>query len=592
MSKDKNQKDGVPRVTHVRIGSSKKKKTKSFIDFAVEYAKNSKKQSQIVEQSADSQADTSINLKQNDTKPSDIITAKTGVAQDRADTTGAIDVEVGSAFAIPLNAQKKPAETRTIRQESAATTAQPADQQSESSEDTSMRLSKEGPAAFFPRFLRQRESGADTSTQKMLQIDRDLDTEDTQEPIKLLTSSEQPVHSSARNRQTTNLNSFSSIFNRDSASIAGVRRVFKKSLTMMVLSFLSFALLSFISLRLLSINLIWVVVLQVAFVTITNIFYIIVADRSYVLIGLGLQALIFLTAHSFLGQGFSVFTLAVLGVVILLIYLGYSEVEKTQLSSRLFSINHITAESVRMLNTASTLVLAIGMFNNILAVGSENFLRDQVFENQFLTDYIIIGDVLPGLNRIFLDNVEQFKNADQTIKLAKLQEEDPESNLNFYTFLYHNYGLKGEGAILSDREASDLRLDSTVNFKQEVERITRERAEGFRQEVYKRLPYNLDTILTREKFKKVVEETYVYLVNKFEAGSNNSLSEILSIPMIPRNYILPGGLAIVVFTLSLAANYVLRYVISVVTGLVWFVLRKLDFARIDIENVEAEVVTI
>lgn len=565
MSKDKDQKATVPKVTHIKIGDSKKKKSKSFIDFAAEYTQksNQKNSFESLENTREGVSEEKIVENKN---------TKVGRVAE--------DIDTKDAFTIPQKNSKTIFKSVSNIEE-------------EKFNSPSHELKDKEDTNFFPRFLRKQETTT-KSFHKPTVTDQltEVNFESSASGVRLLTTSDENSKGTIRSEKATNLNSFSSIFNKDSSSITGVKRVFKKSLAMMVLSFLSFAFLSFLSLHLFSIDLLWILVLQIIFITTTNIFYIVVADRSYVIIGLGLQALAFITAHSFIGQGFSIPTFFVLFVAITLIYFSYSDVEKTQLSSRLFSINHITSDSVRMLGTTVSLVLAIGMFNSALSAGSETFLREEVFNNNFVSEYIIIGDILPGINKLFLGEVDQFKSADEMILRASLPEEDPESNLNLYTFIYYNYFIRGGNSIFSDKEASDLRLDSSINFKTEVDRISRERAEDFRQEVYKRLPYNLDTVLSKDKYKQVLEETYVYIATKFESGSNASLSEITNIPLIPRNYILPGSLAIIVFALSFMVNFVLRYIVHFITSLLWFVLRKFDFARIDVENVEAEVVTI
>jgi hypothetical protein len=283
-----------------------------------------------------------------------------------------------------------------------------------------------------------------------------------------------------------------------------------------------------------------------------------------------------------------------LAMIVLLIYLGYTDVEKTQLSSRLFSINHITSDSVRMLSTAVSLVLALGMFNSILSAGNEDFLREEVFENEFVVDHVIVGDILPGLNWFLLDGSRNFQNVDDLARAADLPEEDPDSNLNFLSFLVDNYSLRSGESIITDDELGDLKFDKTADLEAEREKIIREKAEEFRQEAYDRLPYNLDTILTSEKYERVTEETYVYMINNFDEGNSDTLPFLndTEIPMLPRNLILPGSLAMLVFIASLLLNYVLRFLINFVTSVTWFILKKFDFARIDVENVEAEVVTI
>ncbi len=550
MSKDKDQKASVPKVTHVKIGETKKKKTKSFIDFAAEYSKN------------------------------------TQVEDENNRTEGPLKITEEKSFEVPSIIPVSSHKDKSKNTDEQAKHEETNTEKSKSNDGPEPKEKDEG--NFFPRFLRK-QSATDSEPKEPNLVK----TPEAKE-IKYLTTTDPKGKGNQPTETLSNLNSFSSIFNQDSAKIAGVKRVFKKSVSMMVISFVLFSVLAFLSLSLFSINPVWVILLQIFFVTFANIFYIVVADRSYIWISLGLQALIFLTAHSFIGQGFTIPTFISIVIIILLIYFGYTDVEKTQLSSRLFSINQITSDSVRMLSVAVSVILAIGTFNSILSSGNEGFLRDTIFENQFIVDHVIIGENLPGLNWLLLNGTRSFQGADDIIQAAGIPEEDPDSNLNLLSFIRSNYSLRNGEPIITEAEISNLRLDPSVDSEEEEAKLIRERAEEFRQEVYPRLPYNLDTILDSEKFKRVVEETYVYMVNDFDEGNNDNLPFLgnVELPLLPRGLILPGSLAMFVFITSMLLNYILRLFINLTTSIIWFILRKFDFARIDVENVEAEVVTI
>jgi hypothetical protein len=274
------------------------------------------------------------------------------------------------------------------------------------------------------------------------------------------------------------------------------------------------------------------------------------------------------------------------------------DIEKNQLSSRLFSINQITADATRTLCTVVSLILAIGVFNGILAMGTGNFLRREVFQNEFLVQNLIIGDAFPGLNRIFLKGTTRFENVDQLVQRGVWKPVDPESNVRLFNFIVLNYNSFSSEPIISPEEEADLKFLPESQADKKRQEIYRARAEEVNQTVFANLGYTLDDVLTSNKFKNVVRETYIYRVNRFEKASNsllNSLSESIgnmSLNILPRQYIFPGIFALLVLFVSFALNYVLKLVIKITNAIAWFFLIKTDFARIDVEQVEAEIVTI
>ncbi len=565
MSKDKNQhKTSVPKVNYIRIGESKKKKTKSFIEFASEYTKK------MTEEGKSSFEESTFTIPTGKIHTSDSHISSVNTAQGYLPTE-----KLHSAISTNEDISKYSVNLST-------------------SVDSFNQPEKED-SVFFPRFLRKQQEQQKVEKKEHINQENPNQTEF----IKLLTTTEKAYKDDSKDRHQ-NLNSLSSIFNKDSAVIAGVQRVFRKSMTMMIISSFLFTILSFLSFRLFSVNLLIVLLVQILFIVFTNIFYIIVADKSYVWLGIAFQGIVFLIVHTIMGigAGFSIPTIVSVALIIFLIYMSYLDVEKTQLSSRLFSINHITSDSTRMLSTAVSLVLAIGMFNSIVAHGTGNFLRKEVFKNDFIVDNLIIGKEFPGLNRFMLTGATRFENADELVRRGVWQPVDPDSNINLLSFIVLNYEVFSTETILSDREKSDLKFLPSDKAALQEKELVRNRAEEVNKIVFASLGYSLDDVLTSEKFKNVVRETYIYKVNRFESGDNNLLGKVIqpftevSITLVPRTYIIPGFFAVFVLFASFIANLFLKFLIKIFTLLVWFLLRKIDYARIDIEKVEAEVVTI
>ena len=579
-TKDKEPKatSNIEKITHIKIGKLKKRAPTSFIEFALKHNKPHKNEdlSFSVPTNTDWEAP---RIPQTEVSRSTNLAAESTVVsinQDKADKAivlAKVQEKIGGK---PDGDSQVVSETKTLPE----TIEEP-----KKSEGTS----------FWPRFLRNFYAPqTDTDSTKP--------DEKTQEfPVKISDKFSNNLDSSKdKPSKIVNPNSFSAIFNSESARIAGLQRVFRKSMTMLLVTGILFSILTFLSFRLFSTNLLLIITLQILFVTFSNIFYIIVADKSYVWLSLAFQVIVFLAAHTIigLGAGFSLPTLVVAGIITLLTYFSYLDIEKNQLSSRLFSINQITADATRTLCTVVSLILAIGVFNGILAMGTGNFLRREVFQNEFLVQNLIIGDTFPGLNRIFLKGTTRFENVDQLVQRGVWKPVDPESNVRLFNFIVLNYNSFSSEPIISPEEEADLKFLPESQADKKRQEIYRARAEEVNQTVFANLGYTLDDVLTSNKFKNVVRETYIYRVNRFEKASNsllNSLSESIgnmSLNILPRQYIFPGIFALLVLFVSFALNYVLKLVIKITNAIAWFFLIKTDFARIDVEQVEAEIVTI
>jgi hypothetical protein len=394
-----------------------------------------------------------------------------------------------------------------------------------------------------------------------------------------------------------NPNSFSSIFNKDHQEVFGVQRVFKKSVLFLVLHLLSFGLLAFTALNLFTLPIWWSIIIAMAYVVITNIFYIIVADRSYVWLSLTGQVILLLITQAFVGLSFDRVTLVFALLVTLFTYFAYGELEKVQLSSRLFSISHITSESIRILLTVVILVLCLGVFNKALSEGSENFISEAFLNKPFVVNDILIGKYKNlSLNRFVMQG--RFYVDNNTVTSDSVSPSSG-TNYTFADFLTANY-RPGQDAMSADRKTQILNTCDKKTVKDCNTLVIQEKQtnlEGWRQEAYSNLPYTLDTVLTPAKFTEITKQFYVNEVKSLDASNTNSgssdITDTLSKYLIvPRNYILPAFTALILFLLLTLIKFLLRLVTFWATYISWNILVLTGFAKIEIEKVEAEIVSI
>jgi hypothetical protein len=284
-TKDKEPKatSNIEKITHIKIGKLKKRAPTSFIEFALKHNKPHKNEdlSFSVPTNTDWEAP---KIPQTEVSRSTNLAAESTVVsinQDKADKAivlAKVQEKIGGK---PDGDSQVVSETKTLPE----TIEEP-----KKSEETS----------FWPRFLRNFYA-------PQTETDSTQPNEKTQEfPVKISDKFSNNLDSSKdKPSKIVNPNSFSAIFNSESARIAGLQRVFRKSMTMLLITGILFSILTFLSFRLFSTNLLLIITLQILFVTFNNIFYIIVADKSYVWLSLAFQVIVFLAAHTIIGLGWT-----------------------------------------------------------------------------------------------------------------------------------------------------------------------------------------------------------------------------------------------------------------------------------------------
>jgi hypothetical protein len=376
-----------------------------------------------------------------------------------------------------------------------------------------------------------------------------------------------------------NPNSFSSIFNKDHQEISGIQRVFKKSIAFMLINLALFGMLTLISINLFSTSALLAVMVSALFIALTNLFFIIVADRSYVWLSLAGQIILLLLVHSFLGLGFDPITLFISLIIAILIFSAYSELEKVQLGSRLFSISHITGESSRILSTCVILVVCLGVFNNIVSKGAEQFFREHFLNNSFVLNNVVIGQNKElSLNRALIKGYRFYGEGNTKYTLRD--------------FLSDNF--RGGKPVISQSEEEDLNIEcenkqglDNNQCSLEIAKERDRRLEEWRKEAYPKIPYALDEVLDEAKFKEVTKQFYSYLIANFSAkGESNTFI------IIPRSYIIPGVFAILLYILLTVFKPLYNWFVFILTWIIWSILKALGFVKIEVEAVEAEIVSI
>jgi len=413
------------------------------------------------------------------------------------------------------------------------------------------------------------------------------------------------------------VNSIGSIFSSDHEQISGVRRVFKKSITFAVLQVFSFLLLNLLAVNFFTLNPLISLFFGVIFVAINNLFFIIVADRSYVYITLLAQFFISISVNAFFGLAFHPVTLILTTIAILFSYLAYLELEKVQLSSRLFSIAHITTESTRILLTAMILLLTMGIFNSIYNRGTADFVSDIILDNDVIVNNLFLNNSSrTSVNGYLVNGNFQYEDDQTLVEYFDIETQSFREAV-IRDFLAENYTRT---PVVSQERVREIESTCPTPSSLECQSIIKaERDEilkAWRDESYPQLTElgvdpDLDAKFTGFQYKQILKIYYSNMINNFEtpiatddgdvtataeaetstlfsADLQNRLDDFL----IPRNTIIPAAIAIVAYLLISVFKFIFTWLSLGISTAVWSILRLGGFVRIEIETAESEIVSI
>jgi hypothetical protein len=388
------------------------------------------------------------------------------------------------------------------------------------------------------------------------------------------------------------INSFGNIFNQDQDQIKGIQRVFRKSIILLSLSLISFVLFAFVTNHLFSFPIGLTIIFFITYITSSIIFFLIVADRSYVWLSLLAHLFAILITSSFVGALASPITWSIIVVIAILYYLAYSELEKSQLGSRLFSIHQITGEATNLLISITLITMSLGVFSSIQHQGTVSFIKKDILENPVIFREVVIGNGRAiNLNRFF--EIQSF--------------ESYEGDLTLEQFLIDHYrdGTK----VINSSEELDIKLDCEQTNGTEgicgdsvlIER--KKRLTEYLSRDFPEISYTLDKILDKENYEQIVKQLYINKATKFVDSDNQKnneskfeLEEAIGFSttnfIINKNAILPAVIAVFLFVICSLLRPILTWLSLIVSWIVWQILKIIKFVRIDIETVESEVVSI
>jgi hypothetical protein len=406
-----------------------------------------------------------------------------------------------------------------------------------------------------------------------------------------------------------NPNSFTTIFQKDNDKINGFQRVFRKSVLFLILQLLSFLAISIIIITGLGMNfasttaslvsLAIILGLIITYSAVTSIFYIIVADRSYIWISLCLQSLLIVAIYWALGLGiFSPITLFVAFIIFVLSYFAYLEIEKIQVSTRFFSIGYVTSEALKILSTVAIIIICLGIYNVVTIQTPKAFISKNLINNDGIYNSVVLGNSFPfnlvSLNKIALSG-EKY-----TINNSGVVESSGKS-VDFRTFLLKNFK---QSSLLTEAEKREIRATCDTTTEKECSlRLLAEQDKKLKIAIkadnggYANLPFGLDETLDKNNFKDVLRAFYSDKVDDLNSQSAtiNDIAYLKPIrqyvePVLPN--IIQAVVAILVFIILSFFKFLMNIITSILIWIIWKFMLISGFAKIDIELVESEIVSI
>jgi hypothetical protein len=406
-----------------------------------------------------------------------------------------------------------------------------------------------------------------------------------------------------------NPNSFTTIFKKDNDKINGFQRVFRKSVLFLILQLLSFFAISFVMVTGLGLNfasttaslfsLALILGLVVVYASITSIFYIIVADRSYIWISLCLQSLLLIGIYWVLGLGlFAPVTVLLSFLVFILSYFAYLEVEKIQVSTRFFSIGYVTSEALKILSTVAIITICLGIFNVVTIQTPKTFVSKNLINNDGIYNSVVLGNSFPfnvvSLNKIALSGDKY------TINSAGLVESAGKT-VDFRSFLLKN--IK-QTALLSEAEKTEIKTGcDTITEKECSLKVASEQDKKLKSVIketnssYNLLSFGLDESLDKNSFKDVLRAFYSDKVDDLNNQSEtiNQISYLKPFkqyidPILPN--IIQSTVAVLAFVILSFFKFLMNIATSILIWIIWKFMLITGFAKIDIELVESEIVSI
>jgi hypothetical protein len=378
------------------------------------------------------------------------------------------------------------------------------------------------------------------------------------------------------------------------------KRVKLKTISALILGTVSYVSLLFLGIGIFDIHPVVTTILVLLYPVICSIFFVIIASKKYVyffILAQFLVSIVFLLVFNQL----TIINCILFFVLQILVYQGYVEVERQQLSSRLFSILMVTKSSVKILSSFAIAIVSISFFVNASKVGATTIVEDKIFSNTFFKSTVLNanGDSIwsKGLNLFGASSYDDF--------LAKLVKDEKPTVKNY--IIKEDIGAVSETNVLTQTELTKINSLNRFNpEKIDAERLvaSQNKIQTIFNENYSTTPLGLNDEISKEDYSQLLIKK---LSKSLSAKSSTTSSELSSVTNTFNKLDIVGSDQVPVLGLSLLLFFVLYFLRSIIEtilglvtnltnislrGIIWWMLIKLKFVKIEVEQLESEIVTI
>jgi hypothetical protein len=305
--------------------------------------------------------------------------------------------------------------------------------------------------------------------------------------------------------------------------------------------------------------------------------------------------------HFFMIGSLTVLSGFVLALIAVFIFRSFGETRKNIIASRIVYINGMTKAALAMLELAVIGIIGIGLFSTIIHEKSPIFVSKTLIGQEFVQDALTLKDAGPTQKILESNGIVTLPKFQTEYASIEANKGKPSTIRDLMIWADYDAAAKN---ILSEEETK--KIDAVNRFepkeKQQSERTAAANAKlqiAFAAK-YASTGLTLETPVTTPSYTTFIRQQAYNTVNDFETGQANSPVTISALKAVPKSLLVASlislGLVLVLFAIRLVLKSITG-LIEFFTGLtlrliVWELLKVTRVVRVDVAQVEAEVITL
>jgi hypothetical protein len=339
---------------------------------------------------------------------------------------------------------------------------------------------------------------------------------------------------------------------------------------------------------------IWLpLITSILYTTITAILFTLSPNKS-ILTYYTMVISIGILAFGFISNIVWIIVLVITLLAVFILFLSYKDIERAQLLSRLFDIHGITKGGISFLEILVIAVLSMGFFSQVQAQGVGELAAETILGNDTISNQLIFdpSSRLRAGTATFIGVLPWDEFVPRSIELDAPTIKD---------FILQNdwRGNLDTALTVNERtQIEDLYKFDTVKKKEAKQQSLEKKYEELYTTKYNSAVPNIKTVLTQKTYLLASQK---YLSSRISTSFNSTNLSDAGVPnLIPDKAILPIFVTVIFILFLLFIKQIIHFFefifltftgTSVIT-IVWLLLTLTGFARIKVEYVEAEIVSL